>query len=170
MDSSQSFRAEREFNQNNIMCILLSPKTPIKVRKDLIKHMAKNMKELRLKYPTAKTIILGDRNELPVKELLKISGNSRQIVDKPTRKGKILDVILTDMQYLFKEVKIVPPVPVDEGETGIPSDHDGFLVEPLKDTPTNKIITVHPMSTHKLNEVGSILAKEKWNNMTTDKS
>ena len=165
MEPSQTHRTKGELTKIILCVFYCPPKTPIKVRNELVQHISKNLEELRLKHPSARTIISGDRNQLPVKELLKIAGNLKQIVDKPTRKGKILDVILTDIQHLLKGVTIVPPVPVDDGESGMPSDHNGVLVEPLQETPRKKdvykVIEVQPMSRHKLNEIGCVLTNEK---------
>ena len=82
------------------------PKARMKTQ--LLNHLNLTINILKLEHPTAQVIILGDRNEIQMKELDKIHPSLTQIVDQPTRKGEILDVILSDMPELFQSPMIIP--------------------------------------------------------------
>ena len=62
-------------------------------------------------------------------DLLAIDQNFRQIVKVPTRKGRTLDVVVTDIGSFYQNPVAIPPVPVD-GRVGVPSDHHGVFLEP----------------------------------------
>ena len=67
--------------------------------------------------------------DIPV--LLSIDPSLRQIVTKPTRGGRILDVVATNLWKYNNEPVIVPPILPDKPGHGAPSDHSGVLVTPL---------------------------------------
>ena len=108
---------------------------------------------LRVEHKSAKLLVAGDRNKLPIEDLLKVLPDLTQIVDKPTRKDSILDIVLTDIPELFTEVTIIPPVDVDKDGVGVPSNHKGVLVEPIGESePTRtkrKTIEVQQINDHK---------------------
>ena len=92
--------------------------------------MSVTINRLKIVHPKASFIIAGDKNDLNEKEILSICPAFRQIVLKPTRKEKTLTIVITDLHRYFQEPFIIPPVPVDEGATGVPSDHQGVLIIP----------------------------------------
>ena len=84
-----------------IICAFYFPPKSKKARElALLSHLTLTYHSLKTIHPTAKVIILGDRKEVSIDKFLGISGNLQQIVDKPTRKGNILDIIVTDMASL----------------------------------------------------------------------
>ena len=89
---------------------------------------------LKVLHPSPRTLIIGDRNDLQSEDVVRISGSFRQIVDKPTRKGRILDIVVTDMWGLFQSPVIIPPIEVvDKAKASgaVPSDHDGIQLLPM---------------------------------------
>ena len=83
---------------------------------------------------------------------------------KPTRGRKTLDVVITDLWLYYSEPEILPPIPVDEGKAGKPSDHSGVLClpvsNPLKKKVTKKMVRPFPRSS--INAFGYCITKEKW--------
>ena len=73
-------------------------------------------------------------------------------------------MVITDLHRFFQEPIIIPPVPVDAGATGVPSDHQGVLVLPLTNNLTNskttKSITVRPIKESDLDQFGQIIVQE----------
>ena len=121
---------------------------------------------MKVIHPKANFIIAGDKNDLNEKEIITISPAFRQIVLKPTRKNKILTVVITDLHNYYQEPIIIPPVSVDEGSTGSPSDHQGVLVIPLNNfssqTKTKKCISIRPIKETSLELFGQTIVKESW--------
>ena len=91
--------------------------------------------------PRAGIIIGGDKNDLNISPLLNAVPGLRQIVDKPTYKDKILDVIITNLWQFYRPVEIVPAVPCDDPLSGKPSDHLTAVSRPLtsNDNPPNRV-------------------------------
>ena len=113
-----------------IICSFYSPPKSRK-KSALIDHITVTYNKLKTIHPNAAVIIAGDKNDLDVSDVLTINPSLKQTVLKPTRKNKILDIVITDLHRFYQEPIIVQPVPVDEGALGVPSDHDGVLVVPL---------------------------------------
>ena len=146
-----------------VICSFYSPPNSRK-KSALIDHMMITINKLKILHPKASFIIAGDKNDLNEHEILSISPSFRQIVLKPTRKNKTLTVVITDLHRFFQEPIIIPPVPVDVGATGVPSDHQGVLVLPLNNNPTTakqkKLITVRPIKESDLDRFGQTIVQE----------
>ena len=82
-------------------------------------------------HPDAATIIAGDENYLDDGRILAIDPSLVLILRRPTRKEKIIYIVITVLRRFFIEPRIIDPVPVDDGQPGVPSDHKGVLVLPL---------------------------------------
>ena len=149
-----------------IICSFYSPPASRKKRA-LVDHIATTMNSLRTAHPKAGIIIAGDKNDLNENDILSICPSLRQMVLKPTRKNKILTIVITDLHRFYQEPIIVAPVPVDQGAVGVPSDHDGVLVIPLNNlssTSRSKIIkTVRPIKQSALDNLGKEIVLEEWN-------
>ena len=53
---------------------------------------------------------------------------------KPTRKGKISDIIVTDLWRYYQPCVIVPPIQIDDefvASGAVPSDHEGVVISPV---------------------------------------
>ena len=158
-----------------IICAFYSPPHSTK-NNELVKHITFNYNHLKILHPSAKTLIIGDRNDLKILELVKISTSFQQVVDKPTRKGRILDIIVTDMWNLYQSPIIVPPIQVDlkaVASGAKPSDHDGVVIVPVTSVSDKSIqskqITVRRMPESQINSFGRMLVKEKWEFMLSEK-
>ena len=130
-----------------VICSFYSPPNS-KKKGALIDHIAITINKLKIIHPKAAFIIAGDKNDLNENEILAICPSFRQLVLQPTRKDKTLTIVITDLHSYFQEPFIIPPVPIDSGASGVPSDHQGVLVLPItsSSTPhkTKKSITVRP--------------------------
>ena len=82
-------------------------------------------------HPDSPIVISGDKNNLDESNLLLMSNDLRQIVTKNTRKRKNLTIIITDVPNFYQVPIIIPPVPIDNINKGVPSDHNGVLALPL---------------------------------------
>ena len=120
-----------------IACALYSPPKSRKKTK-LLNFIAAKYHQLKIKYPDAYFILGGDVNDLNIQGILNISSNFKQIVKKPTRKDKILSVIITDLHQYYKEPEILPPIQPDILGKGKPSDHSTPFAEPIVDWGNNK--------------------------------
>ena len=130
---------------------------------------------MKIDHPSAKTLILGDKNDLKIEELVKISPTFQQIVDKPTRKGKILNIVVTDMWGLYKPCLILPPIEVDDSKKlsgAVSSDHDGVLLHPIVSVTdhknSSKEITVRRLPESKFNEFGRELTSVNWDSINDE--
>ena len=97
------------------------------------------------------------------------------MVNQPTRKNKTLTVVITDLRRFLIEPEIIDPVPVDTPGKGVPSDHNGVLVEPLNNVVstkgTSKVIKhVRPMPDSSVIEYRQSLSKVDWSLMLDERS
>ena len=116
-----------------IVCALYSP--PRSRKKSLmVDFIAETYNKLKTKYPSAYFVLGGDINCLKTDLLLSISPAFRQIVLKPTRKDKVLSVIITDLHRYYQEPIILPPLQPDKQGIGKPSDHSVPFAKPNTDT------------------------------------
>ena len=81
--------------------------------------MTLTLQSLLNTFPKAGILISGDRNDLGIDRLLIIDPSLRQIVNKGTRKQKILDVVLTNLAVFFNEPDVVDPIGVDDPSIGV---------------------------------------------------
>ena len=99
-------------------------------------------------------------------DIVSICPSFRQLVLKPTRKNKTLTIVVTDLHRFFQEPSIVPPVPVDDGAQGVPSDHQGVLVVPLNNSAPKKTscqtISIRPIKESSLKTFGQEMVLEDW--------
>ena len=110
-----------------IVCCFYSPPRSRK-NSELIDHITVTLQSLLNIHSNAGVIISGDKNDMKISEILSIDPSFHQIVSKPTRGNKILDVIVTNLRPFYDEPIIVPPVQPDKQGHGVPSDHDGVMV------------------------------------------
>ena len=110
-------------------------------------------------------MLSGDRNSIEISDLLTIDSSLRQLVDKPTRKDKILDVILTNLAKYYKTPCIIPPIKPDIEGRGAESDHSGVFMAPnclAVDTKQKITIQVRPISESGLNRFGEQFVTMNW--------
>ena len=152
--------------------ILCSFYCPPRSRKKtiLIDHISTVLNKLKSDHPNAATIIAGDKNDLDERRILALDPSLVQLVRRPTRKDKILSIVITDLRRFFIEPKVIDPIPVDNLERGVPSDHNGVLVEPLnnlEDTRGTMKVTkyVRPMPDSSVQQYRQSLGRIDWSVM-----
>ena len=146
--------------------------SPPRSRKNsqLIDLISVEISRLRSQYTGCGVIICGDRNDMKVEELLTGDPTLRQIVVNYTNKNKdkVLDIVVTDMFTGYQEPVLLPPVPVDQGMQGVPSDHSGVEVRPRTNLTTSRArpmkdtYTVQRMPDSLVAGFGAVLVDEDW--------
>ena len=148
-----------------IICSFYCPPNSRK-KSALIDHLSLTINNLKIIHPKANFIIAGDKNDLKEAEIVAICPTFKQIVCQPTRKGKILTVVVTDLHHLYQEPIIIPPIPVDEGSTGSPSDHQGVLIIPINNFSskprTMKSVSIRPIPQSSLDLFGQTFVHESF--------
>ena len=111
---------------------------------------------LRTKYPDSPMILGADKNTMNIRPLLNCGLKLRNIVDLPTRKGKILDVLLTNIPQFYNSPVIVPPVSCDNPTSGKPSGfsypHTNRNNPPIRHY---KTIVSPPLPEANVNQIGA---------------
>ena len=138
-----------------------------KKNRKIIDHLVSTSHFLLSKYPDAALFIGGDINHLPLAPILSSIPHARQIVTKPTRGDRILDVIITNIPQYYGEPDIVSPVFPDKPGSGVPSDHDVPVAAPLTHTsaiPTRTYRTVkyRPLPQSAISQFGQWITNEDW--------
>ena len=88
---------------------------------------------LSSKYPECGLILGADKNEMDIRPILNSGLRLRQVVDKSTRQGVILDIIIMNLSGLYKSAIIAPPLQPDNPNKGKPSDHSVPVCTPHTD-------------------------------------
>ena len=78
---------------------------------------------LATQYPDCPMILGADKNNMDIRPILNCGLRLKQVVDLPTRKDKIIDILIMNIPQYYKSPIIVPPVPCDDPTAGVPSDH-----------------------------------------------
>ena len=86
-------------------------------------YLPETYHDLKSKHPSTFCVFGGDVNSLNWRRICDISPNFKQCVTKPTRKEKILSVIVTDLHMHYEDVKVFPPLEPDIEGDGAASDH-----------------------------------------------
>ena len=157
-----------------ILCSFYCPPRS-KKKTILIDHISTVLNKLKVDHPDAATIIAGDKNDLDESRILALDPTLVQLVRRPTRKDKILSIVITDLRRFYVEPRIVDPIPVDNPMIGVPSDHNGVLVEPLNNIEATKgtskeIIYVRPMPESSILEYRHSIAEIDWSLMIDEMS
>ena len=152
-----------------ILCSFYCPPRS-KKKSVLIDHISTVLNKLKTDHPNAATLIAGDKNDLDESRILALDPALSQLVRRPTRKDKILSIVITDLRRFFIEPKIVGPIPVDNPSKGAPSDHNGVLVEPLNNLEvtkgTSKVTKyVRPFPESSVDDYRQSLGKIDWSLM-----
>ena len=87
-----------------IIGVIYHPPPPAKDG-PIIAHITRSLEFLLQRYPAAGVLLLGDFNKMRTSRVTG-SFHLKQIVDKPTRKGAILDKILTNMADFYPTPEI----------------------------------------------------------------
>ena len=128
---------------------------------------------LKTQYPESPMMLGADKNQMDIRPILNCGLRLKQLVDLPTRNGKILDIIIMNTPQYYNSPIIVPPVPCDDPSTGAPSDHSVPICVPHTDRynpPTRryKNVTYRPLPDTCINEFGQWITKETFKGIEND--
>jgi hypothetical protein len=85
-------------NSSYCVSVVYHPPEPIYNESDLLDFLSEYCEKILLLQPNAKIIIAGDVNQLRVYDFC-VQHNLGQVVRKPTRGARILDVFLTNIPH-----------------------------------------------------------------------
>ena len=134
----------------------------------LVDHIITTLDSLKADHPDIGIAILGDFNRTDINPIRRAHSLS-QVVDKPTRKDAILDLIVTNLKTLYKCHAVHSPV----GR----SDHNTIYWSPINSVIKGRVqkSTVRPLTKARMHEFGRWITAHPWNevlnaNNTQDKS
>ena len=132
-----------------IACSFYSPPDKKKNSK-MADHIVTTLHMLCSKYPDSAIILGADKNDMNISPILSCGLKLRQVVDKNTRKQRILDSLIMNTSGYYKSPLIAPPIQPDNPSMGQPSDNCVPICIPHTDrhTPPErnyKIIKYRPL-------------------------
>ena len=130
-------------------------------------HIAMNYYLLKMKFPDAKFLFLGDFNCYKPDAILLLSPQLRQLVHYKTHGEKTLDLVITDMHTLYHPPLPADPLLPDLPHEASPSDHLGNLLIPrsvpgVKGSRVYRKIVVRPFSDSQIAALGRWIGTEPW--------
>ena len=149
-----------------LLCSFYSPPNSGKNQK-LTDHLVTTLHMLSTQYPDVPIIMGADKNSMDIKPLLNFGLRLKQVVDIGTRNGKILDVILMSIPQLYDSPILIPPVPCDNPNDGVPSDHWVPVCYPHKDrhkAPLRRFkeVTYRPLPEDNIRKFGQWITSEDF--------
>ena len=160
--------------KNIIACSFYSPPSKKKNSK-MADHIVSTLHMLLSKYPESAIFLGADKNDMDISPILKCGLKLRQVVDKSTRKGRILDVLIMNTSGLYKSPIIAPPIQADDPSTGQPSDHCVPVCIPHIDryTPPRRnyrLIKYRPLPQSSIRRFGEWIVAQSWDTIRGDMS
>ena len=157
-----------------IACSFYSPPDKKKNSK-MADHIVTTLHMLSSKYPDSAIIMGADKNDMNISPILSCGLKLRQVVDKNTRKQKILDILIMNTSGYYKSPLIAPPIQPDNPNTGQPSDHSVPICIPHTDkhTPPErnyKIIKYRPLPETSVRRFGEWIVGESWDSVSSELS
>ena len=133
-------------------------------------HIAMNYYLLKMKYPEAKFVFLGDFNCYKPDHILQLSPQLRQLVHYSTHGEKTIDLIVTDIHTLYHPPVPCDPLLPDHPTEAAPSDHMGNLLIPRSVTGVVssrafRKLTVRPLSDSQISALGRWISQEPWDHL-----
>ena len=149
-----------------VVCSFYSPPDKGKNAR-LADYMVSTLHYLVTLYPDCAIFIRGDKNTMDLTPILNCGLKLRQIVDKPTRGGKIIDVLITNLQSLYATPTIAPPIRADNPRTGQSSDHSVPVCTPHTDrfqrpSRNYKTVKFRPLPDSGIRSFGDWIVHENW--------
>ena len=97
--------------------------------------------------------------------LLSVDKSLKQLLTTPTTGPNILTVYCSDMQAYYEEPIIVPPIAVDVPGKGVPSDHQGVVMNPrhVSNVPVKRkkiVRTIRPITSSDIHSLGQVLTRQ----------
>ena len=157
-----------------ILCSYYSPPNSRKNSK-LTDHIISTLHMLKTKYPDSPMILGADKNSMDIRPILNCGLQLKQIVDLPSRQGKILDIIIMNIPQYYNSPIIIPPVPCDDPTAGVPSDHSVPVCYPHTDrhNPPRRryrTVTYRPLPESSVRQFGQWITAEDFNTINDDLS
>ena len=155
-----------------IACSFYSPPNKNKNAR-MADHIVTTLHMLITKYPESAIIMGADKNQMNITPILNCGLKLRQVVDKNTRGGKILDVLIMNISGLYKSPIIVPPIQCDNPNTGQASDHSVPVCIPHTDRyrpPQRNYRTIkyRPLPQSSIERFGEWIVSESWRGINDD--
>ena len=155
-----------------IACSFYSPPDKKKNSK-LADHIVTTLHMLYTRYPESAIILGADKNDMNISPILCCGLKLRQIVDKCTRKQKILDILIMNTSGYYKSPIIAPPIQPDDPLRAQPSDHSVPVCVPHTDRykppeRSYRIIRYRPLPESGLRRFGEWIVGESWDSVSGD--
>ena len=156
--------------KNIIVCSFYSPPKSRKNTK-LADHLISTLHMLSTKYPESGIILGGDKNSMDISPLLNCGLRLKQVVDKSTINGKILDVLIMNLSKYYNSPIIAPPICPDNPDYGKPSDHSVPICSPHTNPHTQplrtwKYHTYRPLPDSSVRRLGQWITAETWGELS----
>ena len=157
-----------------LICSFYSPPNKRRNTK-MADHIVTTLQMLTTKYPDCGIILGADRNHMDIKPILNCGLRLKQVVDKSTRQGVILDIIIMNTNSYYNSPIIVPPITPDNPKKGKPSDHWVPVCTPhtdrFKPAARNfKIVKYRPLPESSVRQFGEWIVTEGWQDIKEDMS
>ena len=138
-------------------------------------HIVSTLQMLAARYPQCAIILGADKNKMDIQPILNCGLRMKQCVDKATRQGVILDVIIMNTYPFFNSPIIAPPIQPDDPSKGKPSDHWVPVCTPHTDrynppSRNYKTINYRPLPESNVRQFGQWIVKEEWEGVKDDLS
>ena len=160
--------APKHRSQLNVLIVCGIYSKPNSRKKSVLSdHISMNYYLLKMKFPKAKFLFLGDFNCYKPDVILQLSPQLRQLVHYNTYGEKTLDLLITDMHTWYHPAipsdALLPDNPTDAS----PSDHLGNLLVPrsipgVSATRMFRKIKVRPLSSSQIDALGRWISSESW--------
>ena len=152
-----------------LACSFYSPPNSKKNHK-LVDHLVTTLHMLSSRYPSAPIMMGADKNMMDIKPLLNCGLKLKQLVDLPTRNGKTLDILITNIPQYYNSPIVVPPVPCDNPNDGVPSDHWVPVCYPHTDRykpPLRRFrtVTYRPLPAESVRRYGQWITSESFDKL-----
>ena len=160
--------APKHRSQLNVLIVCGIYSKPNSRKKSILSdHISMNYYLLKMKFPKAKFLFLGDFNCYKPDVILQLSPQLRQLVHYNTYGEKTLDLLITDMHTWYHPAipsdALLPDNPTDAS----PSDHLGNLlvsrsIPGVSATRMFRKIKVRPLSSSQIDALGRWISSESW--------
>ena len=162
---------DAKFRNIVVCCFYIPPGSRLKSK--LVDHLIEILHWLTSKYQNCGILMGADRNSLDLSPLLNCGLRLKQLVDRPTHNGSILDVLITNLSSFYVTPAIVPPIQPDNPEKAKPSDHSVAVSWPFTQMhnppPKNWIHrNYRPITESKLREFGAWITQKNWDELSSE--
>ena len=130
------------------------PPNPMYQESELLNHLSESIEQIFQLESNAKIIVAGDVNQLKIKDIM-CQHNMEQMVRKPTRGRKVLDIFLTSCPHLWNPPKVFHGV--------VKTDHLAVIVIPrVAVKPERKIVYFRDVREHRKFAMQRDLEAQYW--------